>query len=159
MVPQASTSTSWISQNSSSPFIKNSEKPIIYSTDKYENPKPGTTQTHHTIAKIRLSGGDHWRGSNILWLQFRLINREHLFHKWRRRRDSNPRNPFEVRFFSKEVLSATQSRLQKVNMNTKRACFKDQSKIAERVHFSLYDRISGVYWWWYLLPFKMEMPR
>ena len=69
----------------------------------------------------------------------------HLFHKWRRRRDSNPRNPFEVRFFSKEVLSATQSRLQKVNVNTKRACFKDQSKIAERVHFSLYDRISSVY--------------
>ena len=34
-------------------------------------------------------------------------------YKWRRRRDSNPRNPFEVRFFSKEVLSATQSRLQK----------------------------------------------
>ena len=28
--------------------------------------------------------------------------------KWRRRRDSNPRNPFEVHFFSKEALSATQ---------------------------------------------------
>ena len=39
------------------------------------------------------------------------IHSLHLFHKWRRRRDSNPRNPFEVRFFSKEVLSATQSRL------------------------------------------------
>ena len=30
------------------------------------------------------------------------------FMKWRRRRDSNPRNPFEVHFFSKEALSATQ---------------------------------------------------
>ena len=28
--------------------------------------------------------------------------------KWRRRRDSNPRNPFGVHFFSKEALSATQ---------------------------------------------------
>ena len=28
--------------------------------------------------------------------------------EWRRRRDSNPRNPFEVHFFSKEALSATQ---------------------------------------------------
>ena len=43
-----------------------------------------------------------------------LIERSKVCHllagfvKWRRRRDSNPRNPFEVHFFSKEALSATQ---------------------------------------------------
>jgi len=31
--------------------------------------------------------------------------------EWRRERDSNPRYPFEVRFFSKEVLSTTQPSL------------------------------------------------
>ena len=44
-----------------------------------------------------LQNTDPFVGCDLGWIR-----------SWRRRRDSNPRNPFEVHFFSKEALSATQ---------------------------------------------------
>ena len=46
--------------------------------------------------------------------------------KWRRRWDSNPWNPFEAHFFSKEALSATQPRLHTRNRRAKRSAIQDQ---------------------------------
>ena len=42
--------------------------------------------------------------------------------------------------------------------NSIRACFKDQSKITWKNHFLLSGELMA-YEWWYLLPFKIEMPR
>ena len=73
--------------------------------------KVGLVMLKHPLFKITLRV-PHLRyatSNSVLHPLFRLSRIVRFnFIKWRRRGDSNPWNPFEVHFFSKEALSATQ---------------------------------------------------